>query len=333
MTSLTFGDLAQSYALRSRIGNLKSETVRLSTELSSGRKSDVAKSVAGELSGLAGLERSRALLRGFAAAGQEVALRGEAQQASIAVITSNIESLTADVGSLQQEDWGQISRVAASARQTFAIAFGVLNSTMAGRAIFAGMDIKGPALADPEQTLTSLQALVAGAETPAQIEAAITGWFDDPTGFSTQAYLGSDAIPSVQVAQDGTMVEDYTAEAAPIRKALAALALAAFGDHPGLSPAGADRMELRDRTVSQLSRSTDALTDLASRIGAAQSRAENAIVRQQTEALSLELAVSGIVSADPARTAVELEAVRTNLETVYALTARLSRLTLMDFLR
>lgn len=333
MTGLTFGDLAQSYALRSRIGNLKSETVRLSTELSSGRKSDVAKSLEGELSGLAGLERSRALLRGYAAAGQEATLRNAAQQASLAVISSGLETITAAVGTLQQEDDGQISRVAEAARETFIAAFRVLNSTVAGRAIFAGMASKGPALTDPELVLTDLQGLLAGAETAEQIEIEITDWFDDPAGFEATAYLGAAPLPVLQIAQDGTSVEDHTATTRQIREALAALALAAFGDHPGLSPAGADRMDLRDRTFSRLSFGSDAVTDLAARIGAMQSRAENAIVRQQTEALSLELAVSGMVSADPARSAVELEAVRTNLETVYAVTARLSRLTLAEFLR
>ena len=46
-----------------------------------------------------------------------------------------------------------------------------------------------------------------------------------------------------------------------------------------------------------------------------------------------ELRRRGIVAADPFETANALEAAKTQLETLYALTARLSRLNLADYLR
>ena len=55
--------------------------------------------------------------------------------------------------------------------------------------------------------------------------------------------------------------------------------------------------------------------------------------RNQAELLSLELAQSDLVGADPYRLATELEAVQTNLEMLYSITARLSRLNLTDFIR
>ena len=75
------------------------------------------------------------------------------------------------------------------------------------------------------------------------------------------------------------------------------------------------------------------MTQLAAKVGVSESRIDTAQSRNAADLLTLEMAEAELVTSDPYRTAAELEAVQTNLETVYAITARLSRLTLTDFLR
>ena len=79
--------------------------------------------------------------------------------------------------------------------------------------------------------------------------------------------------------------------------------------------------------------SQDALVGLGARLGVSEVRIETVQSRNQAELLSLELAQSDLVGADPYRLATELEAVQTNLEMLYSITARLSRLNLTDFIR
>ena len=75
------------------------------------------------------------------------------------------------------------------------------------------------------------------------------------------------------------------------------------------------------------------MTNLAARLGISEGRIEAAQSRNAADLLAHEMAQADLIRSDPERLAMELEAVQTNLETVFAITARLSRLSLTDFLR
>ena len=55
-------------------------------------------------------------------------------------------------------------------------------------------------------------------------------------------------------------------------------------------------------------------------------------IRNAAEASALQIARNGLVAADPYDTATAIQAVQTQIETLYTLTARLSRLSLTDYL-
>ena len=58
-----------------------------------------------------------------------------------------------------------------------------------------------------------------------------------------------------------------------------------------------------------------------------------ASARNGAETSALEIARTDILAIDPYRTATELQSTETRLETLYTLTARLSRLSLSEYLR
>jgi flagellar hook-associated protein 3 FlgL len=72
---------------------------------------------------------------------------------------------------------------------------------------------------------------------------------------------------------------------------------------------------------------------LRGNLGFAQARIEQAQTRNESEIAALEIARSDLLSIDPYEAATRLEAAQTQLETLYSVTARLSRLRLVDFLR
>ena len=74
------------------------------------------------------------------------------------------------------------------------------------------------------------------------------------------------------------------------------------------------------------------VTALRAELGTTQARLDAATSRHQSQVTALNIAKSGLVSVDPYQTATELEAVRLQLETLYSVTARVSRLTLAAFL-
>ena len=124
-----------------------------------------------------------------------------------------------------------------------------------------------------------------------------------------------------------------TANDPAFRSALAGLAAAALVDDASLGFSDAERKALANRAGEVVLTSQDALVGLGARLGVSEVRIETVQSRNQAELLSLELAQSDLVGADPYRLATELEAVQTNLEMLYSITARLSRLNLTDFIR
>lgn len=334
MAGISFGDLAQSYMLQGRIGFLKTQTARLSEELATGRQSDVAAGLSGDMVGLAGLEHSRVLLKGYLTAGKQADTVGEARLAILGRLHESASKTAVAITTLSQDvDVDQVRRTADMARTRFEDTVRDLNTQIAGRFVFGGVSTTGPALADAQTILSELSALTANATTPEEIEARITTWFNSPTGFGQNFYLGGAPSSPTVLATDGTSVSDRTAAEPQIVKALTGLAIASQLDHAGLSNSGADRMALRQMAVARLYSGTDAVTDLSARIGSDLAKIDTVLSRHQAENLSYELAISDTVKADQAKTAIELEAVKTNLETVYTVTARLSRLTLAEFLR
>ncbi|MGR3292274.1 MAG: flagellin [Paracoccaceae bacterium] len=76
-----------------------------------------------------------------------------------------------------------------------------------------------------------------------------------------------------------------------------------------------------------------ALTILRANVGSAEARIEDATAQNSAEKFALEIARADITAIDPYQTATELEAVALQLETLYTLTVRLSRLSLSEYLR
>ncbi len=68
-------------------------------------------------------------------------------------------------------------------------------------------------------------------------------------------------------------------------------------------------------------------------LGTVEAHIETVSVQSASETSALEILKANLLSVDPYETASELQAVQTQLETLYALTARMSRLSLVDFLR
>jgi flagellar hook-associated protein 3 FlgL len=72
---------------------------------------------------------------------------------------------------------------------------------------------------------------------------------------------------------------------------------------------------------------------MAARLGTVEGQIEAASTRNNSETSSLQIARNGITGVDPYETASKLEATRQQIEMLYTLTSRISRLSLVDYLR
>jgi flagellar hook-associated protein 3 FlgL len=94
-----------------------------------------------------------------------------------------------------------------------------------------------------------------------------------------------------------------------------------------------ERALLAERSGRELLRTEDARITLAARIGSVEAQVEAAQSRNGAEETALGILRSDIGAVDPYEAATRLEAARAQLESLYLITARVSRLSLVEFLR
>ncbi|MDZ4136963.1 MAG: flagellin [Paracoccaceae bacterium] len=304
--------------------------------MTSGRVADVGRAVAGDLVPLVGIENTLTRLSGYRAATTEAETFSGAMQNTLSVLDAlSNEIAPALLGAANSGNAATIAILAQDASQKFDSAVNALNTRIGDRTLFAGVAIDGPALADPETILAALEAAIAGAGavTANDIAAAVTNWFADPAGYATAGYLGGDGLSALAVSADDRVNLTLTAADPAIGDTLKGLALATLLDRGLLASNHTERAALAQKAGAALIQSQTDRTEIAARLGTTQARIEAASVRNDSERSALEIARAGLLAVDPFEAATRLEATQSQLEALYAVTARLSRLSLVDFLR
>lgn len=336
MTMMSIGDMSQLFISRRQNTQLKGQMQTLTAELSSGKVADLAKHLRGDQTRLAGIDRTLALLDGFGRAAGETAQSMAMMQTTLAQVDATRGALAnrlilTDAGTAAAD----IPSNAAAARDGFASIVRALNVKAGNQSLFAGTATDRAALADPTAMLTDIRAAVAGAATVADVKTAVAAWFDQPTGgFATMGYIG-DTGPALtrRVDPEETLNISARADAPEIRNLLAAAALAAVADDTGIALLETDRATMLRDAGLRLITGADPLVRMRATLGSTEGRLEELSANRSAQITMLQTARVEMTAADPYDTATRLQQVQQQLETHYTLTARLSRLTLTDYLR
>ncbi len=334
MSSYSIGDLSRSLLFRQQNLSLKSDAQRLSQEMTTGRASDVAAQTRGDLKPLSSIENALAKSGGYATVTGELQRNAAAMQTALSSV-SNLSSDLANslLGAATSAVPSQIAAIGADARNRFETVVSLLNTRLGDNSLFAGVASNGPALADADTMLTALQVATAGATSAQDVETTLDQWFGPSGGFEALGYSGGAALLPIGIAPGEVAAHHVTATDPAIRSTLKGLALAALLDRGVLAGNATGRQDLAKRSGMALMGSADERAYLQGRLGRFEAQVSAAETRNGAEASSLEIARANMVSVDPFETASKLEAAQTRLETMYALTARMSRLSLVDFLR
>ena len=333
MTLSSIGDLARSFTLRNQTTQLKAELEQRSQEVTTGRIGDIGRAVRGDFSALTALDATLARLDAFKSVTTEAALSTQAMQSALATVSD----MSGKLGSALFSVTGpgnptSVDAVAKDALAQFQSAVATFNARVGDRSLFAGTETRSPALAPADVILDAVVAAAASATTAQGVAAAVDGWFADPAGYATVAYTGGPALSPLTVAEGEAVPLDATAADAGVRDTLKGLVMAAMLDRGSLAGKPAQRAELAKAAGAVLLEAADARGALAARIGTAQERTANAATRNMAEATALQIARIGMVSADPYEAATALTEAESQLDTLYAVTARLSRLSLANYL-
>ncbi len=331
----SIGDLARGLVLQRQTANLKAEVTRLSTELATGRVRDVGRAQRSELGPLAALEAAAARATALRAAADEALTLAGAMQTALTAIDATAEGLAAALPTLGPDPGPDaVAAMAADARARFDAVISHLSARSGDRSLFAGAATDRPAVAPAAEMLAALRAAVttSGATEAAAIAAVVQAWFDDPSGgYTLDGYRGSAApLGPVDLGQGGRLSLPVTAADPAVRRTLAALATAALAAD---EPDPALRPGLLAAAHGQLIDTAAGRAQLQGTLGRAEARLQEASVAQAAERAALAAERDGLIGADPYASATDLELAQTRIETLYALTARLSRLSLAAFLR
>ena len=328
MTTVSLGDMAQSWMLRRQNVTLKDQMSILTDELSKGTTSDVAAHLSGDYGYLSDIERNLRTVGGFETFASEAKGFTAAMQSALENVQSVSSRLSSDFLAADNSVAAARSAMAQNAEQNFTVVVSMLNTTFAGRSLFSGRAMDGPALADAEMMLSSIRDRIAGEATQSGIVAAIDDWF--ATDFHSTGYQGSlTPLSGFRLGERETVNLDLRADNEALKSVLKNVAVAAIaGDisDPSLQ-AG-----LLQHAGLELLGAQDGVTEIRSDLGYVEERIEEMSTRLAVERTSLDYARNELLGIDGFETATKLENVQHQLETLYAVTVRLSNLSLVDFM-
>lgn len=333
MPITSLGDLAQSIILQRSGVRAKAQIQKLSTELTTGLASDRAAHLSGNLSPLAGIEASVARLSGFHNVTSDMGLTAGVMQTVLSTIGDNASAVSGRLLSAASSfSPDQVAAVAQESVSRLDTAMNALNTRYGDRTVFAGVALNQPAVISSTELLDLLQGVVAGATGPQDVETLVSDWFNDPAGFATQAYRGGRPLEGVLVAPGETAQLDVTALDPELLETLSAMALPALITRGVLAGQTIGQADLAKRAGERLLEGATGRAQLAARLGTTEAQLDGAATRNASEASALEIARVDLIGVDSFETATRLEATQTQLETLYALTARMQRLNLVDYL-
>lgn len=336
MNYTSIGDLAQHFQTRRQTIQVKTELQRLSQELSTGRKTSIATKTTGDFSPIVGLERAINAIRAFETPRAETNLLAQTMQTALAGVQQHSDDLSSGLLTAgNSRNPVMINAAAVDGETRFRAVISLFNTQVADRYSFSGAATDRQALADPGLILTELNLAITGLTTATDVETAVDAWFDTPGGgYDTLAYTGAAvAISTIRVSESDAVDLGITAADAEVRASIKGFAIAALVSQGALSADLDERATLTLRAGEIILSAQGAVSEMRARIGSAEARMGEVTLASQAELFSLELARTDIVQADPYETATRLEAVRAQLDTVFTITARLSQLSLTEYLR
>ena len=338
MKTYSISDQARAIAMRSASARLRTTLATLTDELSTGRVSDVAQRVNGNLRQVHHIESKVATLAQFRLNAAEAA--GIAERMQLALQT--VQDASHDLGLSLIADYGGQSDALDRARgdsaaKTLQQAIETLNSDEAGASLFGGTATDRKPLISSDTMLDHLTAATAGATTAADIATTVNAWFDAPPGaggFLDLGYQGSIGQSRVTELGDGVTVQFATTAATPaVRDALRGIAMMALVSRGALAGDSVETARLMHSAGTMLVRNNDALTAERGRVGLLEQAIARAQSANSAENAVFQKARTELLQADPYETATAITEIETQIQSIYAVTARLSNLKLVNYLR
>ncbi|ESW62514.1 MAG: hypothetical protein Q27BPR15_00825 [Rhodobacter sp. CACIA14H1] len=333
MTSVSIGDLAQSLLLRRANGAAKRELAGLTAELSTGQAPDAGRHLNGMVSSLLSIDTAAGQARVFGQSARQAAARAAAMQAALATIDQTAgEAARNLLSAAASNDAAGLTAAGSRALSGLGQVVAALNARFAGASLFSGQAADTPPLVPADQILRMARDAVGSATTPDEVVSRLQDWMASPSGFAAAAYRGADTPVEVPVGPDETVRLDLLASDKELHGTIAGLVMGALAADAQFAAGRGGAAGLARVAGQTLLSQAEVRSGQSARLGIIESRLESAAARHSAEESALGLARNDLLSVDLYTTASRLSETETRLQAIHALTARLSRLSLTDYL-
>lgn len=332
----TLGDMSSYLSSRHSNVRLKQDIQRFSNEMTTGRADNTSRHLGGDMSQLGGIEHDLRLAETLRQTISEAMFRASSMQSAMQSISERLASTSETLASSQLAAGGIPNEAAsANAEASFRLIVSALNTQAGHQSLFSGSAVDQPALADVDTILSSLRTALSGQTTLTGVDTILDAWFDDPGGgFETVAYLGdSNDPPAYQLSADVSVSPGTRADDAAFRNALKATAKAVLATDETLGFSSVLTDAMLDTASDAVFNAKSDLISVQANLGSIEERMESASVTNAARKTALEVAKNELLGVDSFEAASQLEETQFRLESLYAVTARLSRLSLLEYLR
>lgn len=330
------GDLSQHFKSLRQVGEVKSSLNRLSNELTTQRKSDVTASLGGATSQLEAFEREIGRLTSYSDAAQRLGQRLSYMQTTLASIEDvRSAAMSKLLNATTEPTVSAVQSAAETGKSSFTSFVSSFNQRLGNVALFSGAATDKTPLLSGSEMLIDINAMIVGLDTSDDILTAVDTWFDDPAGgFATIGYLGDTGLPQEhKISKEKNVTIDIRSDSATTVLLLKAAAVAALADESNASLTEETRAELVAHSGQLMLNAGDSLTNTRAMLGRNEAAVEEASVALSMQLTAFKIDRNDITVSDPFETATRLQDVQQQLEMQYTVTARLSQLSLVNFLR
>jgi len=347
MSNFLVSSFSLSSAPRSAVFRIQDELRNAQKEVTTGRYADVGLTLGSRTNQTVSLRVERENAIRMQEANTLIGQRFDTMQTSLESIAKTGENLLASLISNGPADAG-ISASMQQARAGLQQFMGAINASSGSRFLFSGAATDQPALAfekvgggaavSYEDNSTAKQAVADALTTAAPTNAAeLEAFLDGPfnalfaEGAGWDMWSKADAAPVFnRISDSETLDVSYPASNAAFRNIVKAYVM--------VSDLGTQNMEegqrqlLTSRAVETLSLGLSQLTEIRAEIGGKQSRLEITNEALATRKNVLTMSISSFEDVDAYEASTRVTTLTNLLEASYALTARISRLSIINYL-
>ena len=210
--------------------------------------------------------------------------------------------------------------------------FGARQST---RNLFSGGATDQSTFAPADDLLNDIKNIMATAGGPADIDAALDTYFNDPLGgFETNIYTGGDTpAPPLRLGSDATVQIDIRGNNQAIKDTLRGLAVLAAAPSSPDDPTSDNYKAVFQSGLDFASKGNSGLIVLEGNLGIYQETLSKAKDQNDFEQLTLSAAYQSLAGVDQFEAASELKQLEVALQSSFIITSRLSELSLTNYIR